>query len=131
AGVVDYDGQWNGQGLAAAASRLAGPRAEEIAPEELRQLDLRLEKLRDLLFELFFLEDGVALADPKGKASWFGKKKLSDEEAAAAAALAIERRAEALRPYEAQIDFYHGLDAAVASAQLVLAAFREGKPPSS
>ena len=57
AGVVDYDGGWNAASLAAAAVRLAGPRAPEIPQEEISRLETGIHKLRDLLFELLFLQD--------------------------------------------------------------------------
>ncbi|CAE7034177.1 unnamed protein product [Symbiodinium sp. CCMP2592] len=67
AGVVDFDGVWDAQSLAMAACRLAGPRAPEISAEEISRLENGIQKLRDLMFEMLFLQE-VPLQDVGRKA---------------------------------------------------------------
>lgn len=116
AGVVDYDGRWSAAGFAAAASRLAGPRMPDIAPEKLHQLDMDIEKLRDLLFELMFLDDA---APAEVQASWW--RRLGGSKDVGASAAAAELRSKALRKFENALDADISVSAAIASCQLALA----------
>eukprot|EP00930_Biecheleria_cincta_P100983 TRINITY_DN92609_c0_g1_i1.p1 TRINITY_DN92609_c0_g1~~TRINITY_DN92609_c0_g1_i1.p1 ORF type:complete len:392 (-),score=80.32 TRINITY_DN92609_c0_g1_i1:31-1206(-) len=117
AGVVDYDGRWSAAGLAAAASRLAGPRMPDVAREKLQQLDMDIEKLRDLLFELMFLDDG---APAEVQASWW-RRWGGDSKDVGATAASADRRSKALRKFEDALDADISVSAAIASCQLALA----------
>ncbi|CAE7707042.1 unnamed protein product [Symbiodinium sp. CCMP2456] len=72
AGVVDYDGVWDARSLAMAACRLAGPRAPEISAEEISRLENGIQKLRDLIFEMLFLQE-VPLQDVGRKKAWWSR----------------------------------------------------------
>eukprot|EP00931_Biecheleriopsis_adriatica_P108263 TRINITY_DN82593_c0_g1_i1.p1 TRINITY_DN82593_c0_g1~~TRINITY_DN82593_c0_g1_i1.p1 ORF type:complete len:418 (+),score=89.74 TRINITY_DN82593_c0_g1_i1:30-1283(+) len=122
AGVIDYDGRWTASAIAAASRSLAGPGAPELQLEDLQALDVGIERLRDLLFELYFVEDGVADKQQANaeRASWWRFRRKDATPAAERSVL----RYKALQKIEEQIDCRNGLDAAIASCQHALSEFR-------
>lgn len=74
AGVIDYDGRWTAVSLFEAARKLDNPFAPRVSNEDLANWDAKVDRLRSLLFELYFIEDGC---DGK-KSGWFrqGKQPL-------------------------------------------------------
>eukprot|EP00929_Paragymnodinium_shiwhaense_P069676 TRINITY_DN35142_c0_g1_i1.p1 TRINITY_DN35142_c0_g1~~TRINITY_DN35142_c0_g1_i1.p1 ORF type:complete len:493 (-),score=118.14 TRINITY_DN35142_c0_g1_i1:61-1482(-) len=69
AGVVDYDGRWGAAALAEAGRRMAGEYAPQVQAEDLVRLEGLLERLRDTLFEMHFLEGGAAAVAAEETAS--------------------------------------------------------------
>lgn len=133
AGIVDYDGRWTAAGLATAAQQLHGPRCPDLDIEELARLDTLLEQLREVMFELLFVEEG-AEPDPRARAaeqpSWWRRwsgRGTSPEAAERAAARLAAARCSA----EESIDLSQGLEHAIATTQRALSAFRTGAPAAT
>jgi len=115
AGVVDYDGRWSVLAIADAAKRLAGPYAPAVPAEELSRLETQLDRLRDLLFELVFLEGSAESSEisrqgserPSFLARLFGR--ASPKVAAQPKGLAEN--------LEAKLDISGGVAVAIASCE--------------
>ncbi|CAK9059208.1 unnamed protein product [Durusdinium trenchii] len=97
AGVVDYDGMWSSRALSTAACRLAGP-AAEIPVEEIEALELKIQRLRNLLFELLFLEE-LKPEQASRFQRWFGRQDRAAREC---------RRQQVVKEVEQSIDIYSG-----------------------
>merc|ERR1712066_900256 len=115
-GIVDYDGRWSVSAFAEVARRLAGPYSPAVPEEELARLESQTEKLRDLLFELVFLEGGEPSAvKAKGslaKRSWYSylfRARTPHDE-----------RIEMPQPFddiESKLDFTAGIATAISSCE--------------
>lgn len=118
AGVMDYDGRWNVVALADVGKRLAGQYAPAVPREDLVRLESQLERLRDLLFELVFLdgsaESSGAARGPASKPSWLGRMFGS-----ASAKSASPARGD-LADLECEVDFSGGVAAAVSSCEAAM-----------
>lgn len=127
AGVVDYDGVWDARSLAKAACGLAGPRAPEISAEDISRLENGIQKLRDLIFEMLFLQE-VPLPDVDRKAWWSRWLRVPEQDRSAIAA-AEKKRWQAVYQAEQEIEILHGLEAAISSCEAALLRLQRG--PSS
>lgn len=116
AGVIDYEGPWTAAALAEAVHGLAGPYPPDVPPEELARLDDGLERLREALFELLFVEDGAGPAPrPAGRPWW---RRLGRGSTAGADSEGLEARRHSAAEAAAQLlDLSGGLDRALASCQ--------------
>merc|ERR1712086_200340 len=117
AGLVGYDGRWSIAALAGVARRLQGPYAPAVPPEDLARVELQIERLRDLLFEIVFLEGSTessgAAMQGAGKASWLGRLFGSGP---------AKATAQVREDLESKLDFSGGVAVAVSSCELVLKA---------
>lgn len=131
AGVVDYEGRWSARALGAAARRIAGPHGSPLVEEELGFLDDRIERLRDLLFEMLFVEDGSERKTIQKKASWWRTaKQPSLEEVTEAEIASSAARFQVLQQLEGQINLHHGIEVAIESCEKSLSEFRSLQDPS-
>lgn len=116
AGVVDYDGRWSAHGLAEAARRLAGPYAPAVPPEEVARIERGLDRLRDVLFDVYFVEGTESKALSKGGAGFlrrlFGRGDTVADPAGAPEAMAVATAAAALSE-----GLSGGLEAAIAACE--------------
>mmetsp|Transcript_63133 Transcript_63133/g.137225 ORF Transcript_63133/g.137225 Transcript_63133/m.137225 type:complete len:414 (-) Transcript_63133:24-1265(-) len=121
AGVVDYGGLWTASAFGDAARRLIGPSAPPAPSEELARLDLSIERLRDGIFDLLFVEDGSLQPQPAGQQRGWWRRGSGKSEADAEAAVASLRE-----EAERSLDLSLGLDAAVTSCEEALKSLGRG-----
>jgi len=116
AGIVDYDGPWSSRALSAAACRLAGP-AAELPVEEVERLEGQIQRLRDLLFDLLFLEE-PRITEASRWQRWFGSRQDGESERE-------HQRQQMVHELVERIELHSGLEAAIASCEKALAKLRE------
>jgi len=123
-GVIDYDGPWTAAAIAEAARRMAGPYAPAVPPDEICRLDAGVERLRDMLFELLFVEDGVPVKATKGQTPWWRRAFVATPSVAATEVQGVidQTRLEA----EQRLNLAGGLDVAMASCQEAIELIRGG-----
>lgn len=127
AGLVEYEGRWTATALAEAARSLAGPYPAAVPPEELSQIDARIEKLRDTYFELLFLDDPVDAVQTAGRPPWWRR---TFAKPVPSPAFSASRAMDVSMEFERRLDFNSGLDAAIQSCQIASEDLRSGATPT-
>jgi hypothetical protein len=116
AAVIDYDGRWTAVSLFEAARKLDNPYAPKVSNEELAVWDANVDQLRSLLFELYFVEDGIC-TNTEEQRRWFsrrGVKRSAD--------------ADAIDFAKHSVDLGGGLDDTIKACEIALRQLRLGSP---